>query len=510
MEQKLRVIILKPSKYGLDGYVDRFHRGFMPNATLALIRSLTPDMLEGRRIEVRCIDEYVQADMSYMKLLQRSDSPTLLALVGVQSNQIHRALDLAAYAKERGVEHCVLGGAHAMTCDTSAFQGRGVSIAASEAELVWEEILSDAIHDSMKPLYGRDTRWQSQSSDTVILPPSPDELKRHMTPMLGLHPARGCPFICNFCSVIKISGRKVRSSSVESVIKSLRLAREAGVKLILFTSDNFNKIPDASELLQAIVDEKLGMRFFLQCDTQISQQPELVALLKKAGCFQIFIGVESLDRKVLLGVRKSHNHPDRYKKIIDVCREYDVMVHFSSMLGFPEHTKKGIDEHVQGICDLDPDITSFFVVTPIPGTEQYAEYKKAGWLIEPNLDRYDTTYPTWKHPNMTTEEIYDSLFMAYGRFYSSRHLARYVRRHFEYNLQSIYFSMYPIFNRFVTWRRRHPMTGGVGKVKIDAMKDYIDLRRKKYGFELAPMPDCLELSKTDADLNKQAQMVVTT
>src|SRR5262245_56247831 len=302
--------------------------------------------------------------------------PTLLALVGVQSNQIHRALDLAAYARSRGLRHCVLGGSHAMTCDTSAFQGRGVSIAASEAETVWEEILSDAIHDSMKSVYGRDTRWQSQLSNVIVKP------------------------------------------------------------------------PDAPDLLQAIIDEKLDMRFFIQCDTQIAQQPELVAQLKKAGCFQIFIGVESLDRKVLLGARKGHNHPSRYQRIVELCRENGIMTHFSSMLGFPEHTMQGIDEHVQGICDLDPDVVSFYVLTPIPGTEQYADFRKAGLLTEPNLDRYDTTYPTWKHPHISTKDLYNSLFMAYRRFYSLKHFTKYVRRHFEWTLPSVYFSMYPLFNLF--------------------------------------------------------------
>jgi hypothetical protein len=509
MAQDLKVIILKPSKYGLDGCVDRFHRGFMPNATVPFIRSLTPESVEGRNIQVTCIDEYVQADLKYMQHLQGSDTNTLLALVGVQSNQIHRALDLAAYAQERGIRHIVLGGSHAMTCDTSAFQGRGVSIAASEAETVWEEILSDAIHDSMKPVYGRDTRWQGVLPNTIVKPPSPEELKRHITPMLGLHPARGCPFICNFCSVIKISGRKVRSVSVESIIQSLKLSREAGVKLILFTSDNFNKYPDAPELLQAIIDEKLDMRFFIQCDTQIANQPELMALLKKAGCFQIFIGVESFDRKILLGARKAHNHPDRYKKIVDLCREYDIMSHFSSMLGFPEQNLQGVEDHVSGIINVDPDVVSFYVLTPIPGTEQYADFKKAGLLSEPNLDRYDTTYPCWDHPNISKKDLYDSLFKAYRRFYSPRHYVKYVRRHFEFNMGSVYYSMYPIFNHFAAWQRRHPMTGGVGRVKIDSLPDYIDRRRKKYDFELAPLPECLELSRSDVALNQQAMAVVT-
>ena len=64
--------------------------------------------------------------------------------MGVQSHQFHRALDLAALALKNGCI-VVIGGPHAMTCDTSMLQGNGVSIAHCEAELVWTEILQDAL-----------------------------------------------------------------------------------------------------------------------------------------------------------------------------------------------------------------------------------------------------------------------------------------------------------------------------------------------------------------------------
>ena len=71
------------------------------------------------------------------------DVITLVALVGVQSHQFHRALDLTAYARHHGVRHCIIGGPHPMTCDTTSLQGRGVSFALAEAELIWQEILKD-------------------------------------------------------------------------------------------------------------------------------------------------------------------------------------------------------------------------------------------------------------------------------------------------------------------------------------------------------------------------------
>src|SRR4030095_16942056 len=105
----LRVVIIKPSKYGRTGYVDRFRHGFMPNSTVPYIRSMTPASMDGVPIEVYPVDEYVQTDLRYLDLLRNPDTPTLLAVVGVQSHQFQRSLDLAAFARANGVRHCVIG-----------------------------------------------------------------------------------------------------------------------------------------------------------------------------------------------------------------------------------------------------------------------------------------------------------------------------------------------------------------------------------------------------------------
>src|SRR5438445_6576976 len=217
----LRVVIIKPSKYGLSGYVERFRRGFMPNSTVPYIRSMTPASVDGVQIETHAIDEYVQTDLSYLDLLRNQDKPTLLALVGVQSHQFQRSLDLAAFARASGIRHCVIGGPHPMTCDTTPLHHRGVSFALAEAETIWLQILKDAIGGELRPVYGADRRWAPELQAPVLIPPSKRDLKRYIVPMLGIYPARGCPFTCNFCSVIKIAGRAVRGQAIEPTMASL-------------------------------------------------------------------------------------------------------------------------------------------------------------------------------------------------------------------------------------------------------------------------------------------------
>src|SRR5688500_1033418 len=188
----LRVIIVKPSKYDCDGFVERFARGFIPNSTLPHLASLTLGAC--RACDVRVVDEYVQTDLAYLSLLHGANRVrTLVWLAGVQSHQLHRALDLGAYAVQHGCT-AVIGGPHPMTCDTTMLQGRGIAFALSEAELVWESLLSDAATGCLQPVYGRDLRWQRELEAPVLRPPSRRDLRRYAVPMIGIYPARGCPY----------------------------------------------------------------------------------------------------------------------------------------------------------------------------------------------------------------------------------------------------------------------------------------------------------------------------
>ena len=379
MTQPLKVVIIKPSKYLADGYVERFRWGFMPNSTVPYIRSMTPSIIGEVPVEVHAIDEYVHTDVQYMSLLNRPrEGRTLLVLVGVQSHQFHRALDLAAFARRRGCM-AVIGGPHVMTCDTSMLHGNDISFAQSEAELVWSEILHDAAEGELKPVYGRDQRWQQELEAPVIVPPSHQDLRRYVIPMLGLYPARGCPFLCNFCSVIKIAGRRIRSQSIDTTLVSLRAAKAAGVRTIMFTSDNFNKYPEAESLLEAMIEEQLGLDFFVQCDTQIARQEHLVELLAKAGCFQMFIGAESFNRQTLLAAHKGQNRPETYRDIVRLCREYGISSHFSNIIGFPQDSEAEVYEHLRVLRTLDPTWASFAIALGGERIPCPADSNESGW-----------------------------------------------------------------------------------------------------------------------------------
>jgi radical SAM superfamily enzyme YgiQ (UPF0313 family) len=124
----------------------------------------------------------------------------------------------------------------------------------------------------------------------------------------------------------------------------------------------------------------------------------------------MFVGVESFRRKTLIAARKAQNHPEVYDEIVRLCKKHKIQSHFSNIIGFPEDTPEKVNEHVAILKGLNPTVASFYILTPIPGTEQYDEFLNAGWITEQNLDRFDAQSLTWRHPHFSRAALESLLF----------------------------------------------------------------------------------------------------
>lgn len=493
--EPFRLVLVKPSKYTVAGHLERFHKGFMPSSTLLHVRSITPHEIDGRPVVVEMVDEYTQTNLRYLDLL-RPGNCSLLAVVGVQSHQMHRALDLTALARTNGVPHCVIGGPHPMTCDTSEVQGRGVSFALAEAELIWPEIVRDAVRGELRPVYGEGKRWQSELDPPVLVPPTRASLRPYVIPMVGIYPARGCPYNCNFCSVVKIAGKSVRSQPVETTVRTLLAARAAGVRLVMFTSDNFNKYADARPLLKALIEARVGLPFFVQCDVQLSRDEELIALLARAGCAQVFVGVESFSRPTLRAARKTQNDPAQYADLVRLCHRYGVSTHFSNIIGFPDQSEEDIRSHIAELRAVRPFMASFYILAPIPGTDQYDDFLAAGLIRERNLDRFDATCSVWQHPRLSAGQLSSLLFSGYRDFYSAKDVLTKMFGH-HWNAPWFVHALglgYAAFARYAARQGMHPMAGGFLPARRDGIADYLPLRRRVFEVEQLSLPQSLKLS----------------
>ena len=195
-----------------------------------------------------------------------------------------------------------------------------------------------------------------------------------------------------------------------------------------------------------------------------------------------------------------------YRDIVRLCREHGISSHFSNIIGFPQDTERDVHEHLEALRELGPTWASFYILCPIPGTEQYDDFLAEGLITEENLDRFDTTCLTWRHPHLSREQLAGLLFRCYRKFYSSGHAVRNVMhlgwRRRGVLAESVGITAMSLFNRYCAWRRTHPMSGGVMRVRRDGVDDFLALRKEAFGFELAPLPRSLQLSAADSLLNR--------
>jgi hypothetical protein len=123
------------------------------------------------------------------------------------------------------------------------------------------------------------------------------------------------------------------------------------------------------------------------------------------------------------------------------------------------------------------------------------------------LERFDTTCLTWRHPCFSREQLSELLFECYRKFISFRHALRNVRDEVTFGIRrlsaqcagSMAMSM---FTRYCAWRRTHPMSGGIARILRDSVADYIAWRKQTFGFELAPLPQSLQVPAAEIQPNR--------
>jgi radical SAM superfamily enzyme YgiQ (UPF0313 family) len=315
----------------------------------------------------------------------------------------------------------------------------------SEGELVLPTILDDAVHGELQPVYGNDQRWQQELEAPIVNPPNEKALRRYLDKSCGCYPVRGCPYSCKFCSVIKIAGQVVRSQPIWITLESLKRAKAAGVRSIVFTADNFNKYSQAPELLQAMIDEKLNLPFFVQCDTQVLKQPGLIEHLGRAGCAHMFLGVESFDRRTLLKVHKAHNHPEDYAALIGLCHENGIQVNGSFVLGFDHDRRDVFERTAEWIEQNRLECATFHILTPYPATPLFRQMASEGRLIHRDWSRYDTAHAVFRPKHMEPEELEQGYGWLYERLFS--HTSIWKRRPDDWRAVAPYLAMSYLYKR---------------------------------------------------------------
>jgi anaerobic magnesium-protoporphyrin IX monomethyl ester cyclase len=229
--------------------------------------------------------------------------------------------------------------------------------------------------------------------------------------------SRGCVFWCEFCTAVRMFGRRYRMRSPKRVVDELEfLYKKYGEKQYTFYDDAFTVDQARTE---EICNEILrrGLKIKWDCETRVDMvSPHLLKKMNEAGCIAVWYGVEAGSDKVRDAMGKgisTQQTLDAFKW----TQEAGMIAVASLILGFPGETKETAWESINLLKKINPDEIGIYIATPYPGTPMHDYVTKMGWLKITDFNRYDTATPTFESPTMSMKELKEIHDKAHQSFY---------------------------------------------------------------------------------------------
>lgn len=213
-----------------------------------------------------------------------------------------------------------------------------------------------------------------------------------MKPLASLRTSRGCPFRCRFCAEWKVAGGRYMRRDPEKVVEELTGIRE---ECVFFADDeSLIDVARMTRLAGLIREAGIRKRYFCygRSDT-ITRNPELLRIWRDVGLERVFVGLEFFRDEDLGYVRKNSTSKDN-ETAVRILQGLGIDVYASFMVR-PDFTREDFATLRMYCRRLDLNFASFAVLTPLPGTDLYAEVENR--LITHDYDLFDflhTQLPT--------------------------------------------------------------------------------------------------------------------
>lgn len=445
--KRFSLVLIKPSHYDDDGYVIQWFRSAIPANSLACLYGLALECREQKilgetvALEIHAFDETnTNIKINKIASLIESADDGIVMLVGVQSNQFPRALDIAKPLREKNIK-VAIGGFHvsgtmAMLKDRDSHVQTaldlGVTLFAGEAEGRLGQVLVDAFENKLPEIYNfMDDLPNIENVATPLLPAERVHLTAGAT--TSFDAGRGCPFSCSFCTIINVQGRKSRRRSPEDIEKLIRANVAQGLHSFFITDDNFARNKDWEIILDKLIElrevEKLKISFIIQVDTLCHKLPNFIEKSKRAGVKRVFIGLENINPDSLLGASKRQNKITDYRAMLLAWKKVGIVTYCGYILGFPNDTQESVLRDIEIIKkELPVDLLEFFYLTPLPGSADHKKLHESNVPMDEDLNKYDLNHAVTAHPKMSQLEWEETYRKAWKTYYTDEHIETVLRR----------------------------------------------------------------------------------
>lgn len=342
-------------------------KAVFPNLALPTVAALTPPSHK-----VVLHDENVRP----------IDFDTDADIVGITGYVVHRRRihELIDEFKRRG-KMVVVGGPYASLCPEE-LRGRVDAVFVDEAEYTWPRFLEDVERGQWKAEYRQIEKPSMEDSPL----PRFDLLEIDQYRTMTIQFARGCPYNCEFCDIIVMYGRRPRAKRPEQVLAEVEALHRLGVTNIFVVDDNFigNK-KLAKRLLAALAEwqERHGypIEMMTEVSLNVSQDDELLELMRRANFTTIFIGIESPRPASLAETHKTQNLRGDMMQAVHRIQKAGIEVMAGMIVGFDNDDPSIFEEQFRFIQEARIPISMTGMLNAVPRTPLYERLKRAGRLV---------------------------------------------------------------------------------------------------------------------------------
>ncbi len=342
-----------------------------------------------------------------------------LVAISSLSAQIGEAYTVSDRLRAAGVR-TAMGGLHVSSMPFEAKEHADY-VVCGEGEKVWPHVVAAAAAGEPGKI------WKAADYgpvDVAALPvPRYDLLKGRPYNRFTVQTSRGCPWRCDFCASSVMLAQRYRTRPVAHVRRDIEeLIKLFGDPFVEFADDNtFVDKRWGRELCRAL--EPLGIKWFTETDISLADDPELLRLMRAAGCRQVLVGLESPTQEALNGLEMRTNFKARafskYRAAIERIQSHGITVNGCFILGLDTHTPDIFLEVLQFAQSAGLYEVQITVLTAFPGTPLYQRLKLEDRLLSPEDWESCTLFDVNFLPkHMSPDELRKGLYWLSEQLYS--------------------------------------------------------------------------------------------